>query len=77
MPVVDKSGSMKYAAELAAISSIKAILAAALLILLIRWAYWLIRRREGIGLGDAKLMAMLPPGSACPAHCSPLGWAWC
>jgi leader peptidase (prepilin peptidase)/N-methyltransferase len=35
------------------------ILAAAGLILLIRWAYWLIRRREGIGLGDAKLMALL------------------
>jgi leader peptidase (prepilin peptidase)/N-methyltransferase len=35
------------------------ILAAASLILLIRWIYWLIRRREGIGLGDAKLMAML------------------
>jgi leader peptidase (prepilin peptidase)/N-methyltransferase len=35
------------------------ILAAAGLILLIRWLYWLIRRREGIGLGDAKLMAML------------------
>jgi leader peptidase (prepilin peptidase)/N-methyltransferase len=34
-------------------------LAAAALILLIRWLYWLIRRREGIGLGDAKLMAML------------------
>jgi leader peptidase (prepilin peptidase)/N-methyltransferase len=32
---------------------------AAGLILLIRWAYWLVRRREGIGLGDAKLMAML------------------
>lgn len=32
---------------------------AAALILLIRWTYWLIRRREGIGLGDAKLMAML------------------
>lgn len=29
------------------------------LILLIRWIYWLVRRREGIGLGDAKLMAML------------------
>ena len=29
------------------------------LVLLIRWTYWLIRRREGIGLGDAKLMAML------------------
>ena len=35
------------------------ILAAALLILLIRWIYKLIRKREGIGLGDAKLMAML------------------
>jgi len=34
-------------------------LAAGGLILLIRWTYWLIRRREGIGLGDAKLMAML------------------
>jgi leader peptidase (prepilin peptidase)/N-methyltransferase len=29
------------------------------LILLIRWIYWLVRRREGIGLGDAKLMALL------------------
>ena len=36
-----------------------AIFAAAGLILLIRWIYWLIRKREGIGLGDAKLMAML------------------
>ncbi len=35
------------------------ILAAAGLILVIRWVYWLIRRREGLGLGDAKLMAML------------------
>ncbi len=35
------------------------ILAAAALILLIRWLYWLIRRREGIGIGDAKLMALL------------------
>jgi leader peptidase (prepilin peptidase)/N-methyltransferase len=36
-----------------------AIPLAAGLILLIRWLYWLIRRREGIGLGDAKLMALL------------------
>jgi leader peptidase (prepilin peptidase)/N-methyltransferase len=35
------------------------ILIAAGLILLIRWIYRLIRRREGMGLGDAKLMAML------------------
>ncbi len=34
-------------------------LAAAGIILIIRWAYWRIRKREGIGLGDAKLMAML------------------
>jgi leader peptidase (prepilin peptidase)/N-methyltransferase len=43
----------------AAIASLLSILAAAGLILLIRWTYWMIRRREGIGLGDAKLMAML------------------
>jgi leader peptidase (prepilin peptidase) / N-methyltransferase len=35
------------------------ILVCAAIILLIRWIYWLIRRREGLGLGDAKLMAML------------------
>jgi leader peptidase (prepilin peptidase)/N-methyltransferase len=29
------------------------------LILLIRALYWLVRRREGIGLGDAKLLAMI------------------
>lgn len=34
------------------------ILAAGVM-LFIRWLYWLIRRREGLGLGDAKLMAML------------------
>jgi leader peptidase (prepilin peptidase)/N-methyltransferase len=42
-----------------AASDLLGILAAAGLILLIRWLYRLIRRREGIGLGDAKLMAML------------------
>ena len=36
-----------------------AIAIAAGFILLIRWTYRLLRRREGIGLGDAKLMAML------------------
>jgi leader peptidase (prepilin peptidase)/N-methyltransferase len=35
------------------------ILAAAGIILLIRWLYKLIRHREGLGLGDAKLMALL------------------
>jgi leader peptidase (prepilin peptidase)/N-methyltransferase len=41
------------------LAPILSALAAASLILLIRWLYWLIRRREGIGLGDAKLMALL------------------
>jgi leader peptidase (prepilin peptidase)/N-methyltransferase len=41
------------------LSRLLGILAAAALILLIRWVYWLIRRREGVGLGDAKLMALL------------------
>jgi leader peptidase (prepilin peptidase)/N-methyltransferase len=36
-----------------------AMLAAAGLILLIRWLYMAVRRREGLGLGDAKLLAMI------------------
>lgn len=43
----------------AALRTAISILFAAGIILLIRGIYWLIRRREGIGLGDAKLMAML------------------
>jgi leader peptidase (prepilin peptidase)/N-methyltransferase len=42
-----------------ALRSLAGVLAAAALILLIRWIYRLTRKREGIGLGDAKLMAML------------------
>ena len=57
--MIGESGSMKYVAERTALISIVSILGAAALILLIRWVYWLIRRREGIGLGDAKLMALL------------------
>ncbi|SPE19184.1 Type 4 prepilin-like proteins leader peptide-processing enzyme [Candidatus Sulfotelmatomonas gaucii] len=54
----------------AAIASLIGILVAAGLILLIRWIYKLIRHREGIGLGDAKLMALLAawlglPGALC------------
>ena len=45
--------------ELRAFSYLRGIVIAAGLILLIRWLYWLVRRREGIGLGDAKLMALL------------------
>jgi len=34
-------------------------LGAAAIIILIRGAYWLVRRQEGMGLGDAKLFAMI------------------
>jgi leader peptidase (prepilin peptidase)/N-methyltransferase len=43
----------------AAVYWVAGVVAAAAIILLIRWTYWLLRRREGIGLGDAKLMALL------------------
>jgi leader peptidase (prepilin peptidase)/N-methyltransferase len=43
----------------AAVVDLVSIALAAALIHIIRWVYWLIRRREGIGLGDAKLMALL------------------
>jgi leader peptidase (prepilin peptidase)/N-methyltransferase len=44
---------------IAAILDLLGVVFAAGLVLTIRWLYWLVRRREGIGLGDAKLMAML------------------
>jgi len=43
----------------AALGALMSMFIAASLILIIRWTYKLIRHREGIGLGDAKLMAML------------------
>jgi leader peptidase (prepilin peptidase)/N-methyltransferase len=59
VPLIDKTESMKYAVAHTALNSVLGIFVAAGLILLIRWIYWLVRRREGIGLGDAKLMALL------------------
>jgi leader peptidase (prepilin peptidase) / N-methyltransferase len=41
------------------LSSLIAVIVSAAFILLIRWVYKLIRHREGIGQGDAKLMALL------------------
>ena len=58
-PAFDILRSPSMAVLHAALSTALAILFAAGIILLIRGIYWLIRRREGIGLGDAKLMALL------------------
>jgi leader peptidase (prepilin peptidase)/N-methyltransferase len=41
------------------LSRITAICGAALLLLLIRWLYKALRHREGMGLGDVKLLAMI------------------
>jgi leader peptidase (prepilin peptidase)/N-methyltransferase len=38
---------------------VAAILGAALILLVIRWLYQLLRHREGLGLGDVKLLAMI------------------
>jgi len=38
---------------------ILAMLAAAMLLLVVRWTYRLIRKRDGMGLGDVKMLAMI------------------
>jgi leader peptidase (prepilin peptidase) / N-methyltransferase len=40
-------------------SRVAAILGAALILLAVRWIYQAVRRREGMGLGDVKLLAMI------------------
>jgi len=58
-PLTEGMSSSSFSLPSVALTQCAGILAAALLILAIRWLYWLLRRREGIGLGDAKLMALL------------------
>jgi leader peptidase (prepilin peptidase)/N-methyltransferase len=59
LPLTEGMEGMRLGLWTPGIVRLAAILAAAALILLIRWVYWLFRHREGIGLGDAKLMALL------------------
>jgi leader peptidase (prepilin peptidase)/N-methyltransferase len=59
LPLTEGMEGMRFGLWTPGIVQLAAVLAATALILLIRWLYWLIRRREGIGLGDAKLMALL------------------
>jgi leader peptidase (prepilin peptidase)/N-methyltransferase len=59
LPLTEGMEGMRLGLWTPGIARLCGVLAAAGLILLIRWLYWLIRRREGIGLGDAKLMALL------------------
>ncbi len=52
-------GSMKYGAWRALAGQTCALAIAAGFLLLVRWLYWLFRHRQGLGLGDVKLMAMI------------------
>jgi leader peptidase (prepilin peptidase)/N-methyltransferase len=55
---LSRSGSLQPLASALGLRLLACAIAAAI-ILIIRWLYWLVRRQEGMGLGDAKLMAML------------------
>jgi leader peptidase (prepilin peptidase)/N-methyltransferase len=57
--VVDKGNVVLTGPEHLILVRLLAIVAAAGILLLIRFAYLKLRGREGMGLGDAKLMAML------------------
>lgn len=59
IPIAEEFEHQQFGLWTATLSKCLAILVASALVLLIRWTYQLVRRREGIGLGDAKLMAML------------------
>ena len=57
--VVDRGNLFLTGPEDLLFGRIVAICAAALLLLLIRWLYKSIRHREGMGMGDVKLLAMI------------------
>jgi leader peptidase (prepilin peptidase)/N-methyltransferase len=59
LPLTEGMDAMRLGLWTPGVYRLTAVVAAAGLILLIRWIYKLIRHREGLGLGDAKLMAML------------------
>jgi leader peptidase (prepilin peptidase)/N-methyltransferase len=59
LPLTEGMEGMRLGLWTPGIERLLAILAAASLILIIRWLYKLIRHRDGLGLGDAKLMALL------------------
>jgi leader peptidase (prepilin peptidase)/N-methyltransferase len=58
-PMKDPNVTLRHSVTSAFLSNLLGIAIAPGLILLISGIYWLIRRQEGIGLGDAKLMALL------------------
>ena len=59
LPFTEGVESSRFGLLTPAFELVIGVIAAAGLILVIRWLYWVVRRREGLGLGDAKLMALL------------------
>jgi leader peptidase (prepilin peptidase) / N-methyltransferase len=57
--VTDNGNVFLTGAESLIFGRIAAICGAALLLMLIRWLYKAVRHREGMGLGDVKLLAMI------------------
>jgi len=57
--VVDAGNVFLTGPETLIFGRIVAIFGAALLLLLVRWGYKAVRHREGMGLGDVKLLAMI------------------
>ena len=57
--VTDRGNVILTGPEHVVLGRLLAIVTAAAIVLLIRWAYRTVRGREGLGLGDAKLMAMI------------------
>jgi leader peptidase (prepilin peptidase)/N-methyltransferase len=59
LPLTEGVDNSRFGLFTPALELVAGVIAAAVLILAIRWIYWLVRGREGMGLGDAKLMALL------------------
>ncbi|HUV97441.1 MAG TPA: prepilin peptidase [Acidobacteriaceae bacterium] len=59
LPSSNWPNAAQHGAGSAALHSLLAIVGAAAVVGVLRWTYRLIRKREGMGLGDVKLMALL------------------
>ncbi len=55
----DQGQVMLTGPEKAILLRVLATVAAALVLLLVRWIYWKVRHHEGMGLGDVKLLTMI------------------
>ncbi len=71
--------------EAMVLGRVAAICGAALILLVVRWGYRALRKRDGMGLGDVKLLAMIAAflgfwrggsGAFCGVVCGEFVWRW-